>query len=232
MRNFKSRCARRTGRFRCKFTLVKENGVYVKGKQNRHSCNSFNTCAEKNNTARKIMIERCKDLPLELKSIFDSVRRELENDQKPTNLNYKKEKQVMLRVRRKMGYKQPTSLLNVAEIIFSSFLPSVTLLKAVIIKNDKTALIFSSANLIEKLNEVDEIFLDGTFKAVGAVFILMTRRSSDLYTAVFEKLNEFCPMLTEKLRMVMGDCEAAVMKSIRETYSNCRIQNLLVSFKE
>lgn len=46
----------------------------------------------------------------------------------------------------------------------------------------------------------------------------MTNRSSALYTAIFKKINSLCPNFQALLKDVTGDAEAAVMKSIKDTY--------------
>lgn len=70
------RCSRRTSRKACKFTLIKQNDDYIKGKYKVHSCNVFKTSTENNKKARNIMLEKCANVTLELKTIFDNVIRE------------------------------------------------------------------------------------------------------------------------------------------------------------
>lgn len=58
-------------------------------------------------------------------------------------------------------------------------------------------------------------------QSVGAVFVLMTNRTKEIYNAVFLKLQEFCPNLKNNLRHIMTDFEIAVISSVRESFPNC-----------
>ncbi|XP_051168362.1 uncharacterized protein LOC127286102 [Leptopilina boulardi] len=106
------------------------------------------------------------------------------------------------------------------------------------------ALLFSTDKLISELNRQTEVYMDGTFevcpkiakicqlytivmrvndKSVGAVFILMTRRTKLLYKAVLIKIQELCPNLKNNLEHSMLDFESAVQTAIKELFPNCQI---------
>ncbi|XP_043469646.1 uncharacterized protein LOC122503237 [Leptopilina heterotoma] len=60
-------------------------------------------------------------------------------------------------------------------------------------------------------------------KSVGAVFILMTKRTAALYTAVLRKLQMLCPNLKYGLKHVMVDFEDAIKLSIKRLFPNCKV---------
>lgn len=72
-------------------------------------------------------------------------------------------KQVLLRIRRKNGYKRPKNFIHSFHLI-SNILILAPMLQGLVNVNDGFALILSSELLINILNESDEIYIDGTFK--------------------------------------------------------------------
>lgn len=88
-------------------------------------------------------------------------------------------KQLMLRERRKKGFKQPKSLFHLSEIINAGD-RFKSILKGFVWVNNDSAIIFSSNQLLNQLNREYEIYIDGMFK-VNITIIIITEECSNLF---------------------------------------------------
>lgn len=80
-------------------------------------------------------------------------------------------KQVLIRRRRKAGYRRPNNLEELAELILEN--PSLApMLKGVVRHGNDTALLFSTDELLRELNDRSELYMDGTFEVTLYAFII------------------------------------------------------------
>ncbi|XP_044587842.1 uncharacterized protein LOC123267333 [Cotesia glomerata] len=98
------------------------------------------------------------------------------------------------------------------------------------------AIVFGSQQMLERLNDAVELFVDGTFQAVPdqprfmqlliihvrkldmglpALFILCEKRTTAMYEKIWEFILDRSPEMENNLKYVSGDYEKALISSIR-----------------
>lgn len=73
-------------------------------------------------------------------------------------------KQIIIRIRRKNGYRQPNSLKHLNRLIKKKRFNDMVV-EVVRVEEDE-ALLFTSQTLLKELNEQTELFMDGTFDVI------------------------------------------------------------------
>ncbi|CAC82100.3 putative recombinase [Bracoviriform inaniti] len=121
----------------------------------------------------------------------------------------------------------------------------------VVISKTCSAVIFASNAVLERMNDSQELYVDGTFKCVpkdigakqllifhmrkmdvgiASVLVLCTNQGTDLYKGIWNFLLERVPRLKENLKFVMMDFERALIKSTKETMPSVVIRGCWFHF--
>ncbi|XP_071568435.1 uncharacterized protein [Temnothorax nylanderi] len=202
-------------------------------------------------TMKQEMLKLCRETSLSLKDIFDNVCRQYPDA--AINLSYASLKSTLYRERRKLR-PNVTKDMNVLAMSLSAYAPLEGFYKgSVTCSNGKTALIFTSNELLQELQKSTELYVDGTFNIVprvplmsqlytihtrfvnvgiGMIFVLCESRSSNLYTAIWEKIIELVPTLQQNLKFIMSDYEAAAMKAINKQFPTAEAHGCWFHFNQ
>ncbi|XP_057329806.1 uncharacterized protein LOC130670422 [Microplitis mediator] len=173
---------------------------------------------------RSVMIERAETTNEKLISIFDDVGSRFPDVSEDYVFS-----SVSSTLCRKRSSSRPKIPNNMSEL--NTALNNTICLKAAVkSSNQKTAIIFSTDDLLFGVSESDQWFVDGTFSYIAGLIILMENRDTAMYDAVFSWLITKFPNLKTKPIEIITDFEKATLKSLRNNFTGAKMYGCYFHF--
>ncbi|XP_070518824.1 uncharacterized protein [Cardiocondyla obscurior] len=246
--------------------VVKDNNVEI-SREHNHEKMPF---IKVQNDMKKEMLKLARETSTGLKEIFDTVCRSSmlylfrniklffnilfsRNQDAAQYLSFPSVRYTMHRERMKNRPSIPTTLASLYNMLQSSTIMQNIRKETVITTGEKTAIIFSTNDLLQALSSATEIYVDGTFSVlprvphiaqlysihirhmntgIATIFILCDVRTTAVYDALWDRIMQLVPQLQHNIKFIMSDFEMAAVKSLSKKFPRANLTGCWFHFNQ